>query len=70
MTIVGPTEEVQKVSSEDIQAVINLYTAGFTDAGTKNVAVSVTLPDTVDGVWVSPIPKVNVTASFAEEDTE
>lgn len=70
ITIVGPTEEVQKVSSEDIQAVINLYTAGFTDAGTKNVAVSVTLPDTVDGVWVSPIPKVNVTASFAEEDTE
>lgn len=67
ITIVGPTEEVQKVSSDDIQAVVNLYTAGFTDAGTKGVAVSITLPDSVDGVWVSPIPKVNVTASFAEE---
>ena len=68
ITLIGTTEEVMKISTDDLQATINLFNASISDEGTYSLGITVTLPDTVSGVWVSPTPQVNVTATFVEEE--
>lgn len=68
VTIVGTAEEVTKVSSDDLQATVDLINASITEDVTKPLAVNITLPDTVSGVWVSPTPTVNIKFTFPDED--
>lgn len=62
ITIIGTAEEVAQVSAADIKAYVNLFNATMPDEGTFTQAVTIVLPETVSGVWVSPLPKVNITA--------
>lgn len=67
ITIIGTADEVSKISADDITATINLYNAVITQEGTFSHAVTFTLPDTAEGVWVSGVYKVNVTAALVED---
>ncbi len=69
ITIIGTAEEVAKVSASEIKAVVYLFNAAIPDEGTFQQAVTLTLPDTVSGVWVSPVPKVNITATPTADST-
>ena len=63
ITIIGTPEEVAKVTTSDMKATVNLFNATLpTDRGTFSHTLTVTLPDTVSGVWVSSVTKIFVTA--------
>lgn len=66
VTLIGTAEEVAKVRTDELQASVNLYNAAISEEGTKEQAVIITLPDTVSGVWISPMPMVNISATYAD----
>ena len=70
ITLIGPPEAVAQINADDLQATVNLYNAAITEEGTSAQAVTITLPDSVSNVWVSPQPKVNITVTFAGDDTD
>ena len=65
ITIIGPPEEVSMVSESDIKATLNLMTASVPedDSTLPPQTMTISLPSTVSGVWVSPLPKVYLTAT-------
>ncbi len=68
ITLIGTPEELEAVSSSDIIATVNLYNASITEEGSFDHAVTFTLPDTANGVWVSGTTKVTIDATLNVED--
>lgn len=66
ITLIGPSDEISKIAASDLRAVVLLYNSGVNDAGSFSEGVTVTLPDDCPHVWVSPMPKVTVTAKAKE----
>lgn len=69
VTLIGTEEELSQINSSDIKAYVNLFNASIPDEGTFSQAVTVVLPTTVSGVWISPQPKVDVIATATSEST-
>lgn len=67
ITLIGTADEINQITADDISATVNLYNAVVSQEGTFSHAVTFTLPDTAQGVWVSGITKVNVTATLIED---
>lgn len=65
VTLIGTAEELAMIDTEDLKASINLIGISVTNEGVYTQVFSVTLPDTVRGVWVSPTPSVNIEVSLA-----
>jgi len=60
VTLIGPPEELDKFTDEDLKLSVDLMSIGKTEVGIKNVALSVQLPAGVSNVWVSSQPKVDI----------
>ncbi|MGN0647930.1 MAG: YbbR-like domain-containing protein [Oscillospiraceae bacterium] len=67
ITLIGTADAVNKITTDDITATVNLYNAVISQEGTFSHAVTFTLPESAVGVWVSGITKVNVTATLIED---
>ncbi|MBR4201204.1 MAG: hypothetical protein IKQ91_08020, partial [Oscillospiraceae bacterium] len=65
VTLIGTPEELSKIDTADLKASVNLINITVTTEGVYKQAFSVTLPDTVSGVWVSPTPTVDIAVSVA-----
>ncbi|MBR6107331.1 MAG: hypothetical protein IKQ39_04905 [Oscillospiraceae bacterium] len=64
ITLVGTKEALSKIETSDIHATFNPLNISELREGTEPRAFNVTLPDTATEVWVSPLPKVNITVSY------
>lgn len=65
VTLIGTPEELEKISAEDLRASINLINIPVTSEGVYTQAFTVTLPNSVSSVWVSPVPTVNIAVTLA-----
>ncbi|HBI84932.1 MAG TPA: hypothetical protein DDX71_01385 [Ruminococcus sp.] len=65
ITLIGTEEQLDLIEAEDLAASINLFNISAPSEGTSPQPFTVTLPDTVSRVWVSPLPRVNITVSLA-----
>lgn len=66
VTLVGSPEDLAKINEDDISAIVDLASIPVTSGTTVGVypqPLTVTLPDSVKTVWVSPIPEVNIMVS-------
>lgn len=65
ITIIGTAEEVAQISGSDIKASVSLYNAEISESGsiTSPQTLTITLPEELGHVWVSPQVKVNITAT-------
>lgn len=66
ITLIGTAKELAMIDTADIKASINLIGISVSSEGVYTQTFSVTLPDTVRGVWVSPMPSVNIEVSVAD----
>ncbi|MBR5371634.1 MAG: hypothetical protein IK130_05400 [Oscillospiraceae bacterium] len=66
VTLVGLKDEVLKITDNDVRAAVVLYNRAVNDAGSFAEALTISLPDEFKHVWVSPLPKVSVTATVKE----
>ena len=64
ITLIGTEEQLDLIETEDLAASINLFNINASE-GTSPQTFTVTLPDTVSRVWVSPLPRVNITVTPA-----
>ena len=70
ITLIGTKEELAKIDASDLRASFNPLTMtenleGTTLPVTRSPVFTVTLPESVSGVWVSGEPKVNIIVSSA-----
>lgn len=66
ITLIGTEEELATIDTADIKATINLIGISVTTEGIYTQGFSVTLPDTVSGVWVSPMPSIDIAVTVAD----
>lgn len=66
ITLIGTEEELAMIDTADIKASINLIGISVTNEGIYSQGFSVTLPDTVSGVWVSPMPVIDIAVTVAD----
>lgn len=65
ITLVGMQEELDKIEAKDLKASVNLLDADI-KPGVDTLEFTVTLPDAVNGVWVSPSPEIDIVVKEAE----
>lgn len=64
--LIGTQEELNLIADEDLRLSVNLITISVSSEGVYTQVLSVSMPDTVSGVWVSPTPTVNIAVSLDE----
>lgn len=65
ITLIGTAEELSKIDDDDIIASVRLFNIAYKKDDVYSANLTVTLPDTVQGVWVSPNPTVDIIVKSA-----
>ena len=68
VTLIGLTEEVTKIRASDLQASVSLTNAD-SDATNLSSVVSITLPEGIQHVWISPLPMLSITCEKKQTET-
>lgn len=68
VTIIGTKEEVAQITSQEINATVNLYSREITHNMTFSEVVNFELKGKTTGVWISGTTKVDVTATAVDPD--
>ena len=64
--LIGTQEELDQIDDADLRMQVNLIAISVSSEGVYTQALTVSLPDTVSGVWVSPTPTVNIAVTLDE----
>lgn len=65
VTLVGTQEELEKVDEDNIKSSVNLVNISVSTEGVYSQRLTVKLPETVSGVWVSPESTVSIQVSVS-----
>ena len=61
----GTEEELEKVDEDNIKCSVNLVNISVSTEGIYSQRLTVKLPNTVSGVWVSPESNVSIQVSVS-----
>ncbi len=65
VTLIGTQEELDKVDEENIKSSVNLVNISISTEGVYSQRLTIKLPETVSGVWVSPESTVSIQVSVS-----